>query len=42
MMQLLSYVRRRMRDLETDHTALSLVAPGKVLFSYKVEGRDPN
>ena len=38
MMQLLSYVRRRMRDLETDHTALSLVAPGKVLSPTRWKG----
>jgi signal transduction histidine kinase/ligand-binding sensor domain-containing protein len=28
------------RDLEVDYTALSLVAPEKVLFRYKLEGRD--
>jgi PAS domain S-box-containing protein len=28
------------RDLEIDYTALSLVAPEKVLFRYKLEGRD--
>ena len=30
------------RDLEIDYTALSLVAPEKVLFRYKLEGWDPN
>jgi signal transduction histidine kinase/ligand-binding sensor domain-containing protein len=29
-----------LRDLEIDYTALSLVAPEKVLFRYKLEGRD--
>jgi len=28
------------RDLEVDYTALSLVAPEKVIFRYKLEGRD--
>src|SRR5262249_44483640 len=28
------------RDLEIDYTALSLVAPEKVRFRYKLEGRD--
>ena len=28
------------RDLEIDYTALSLVAPDKILFRYKLEGRD--
>ena len=28
------------RDLEIDYTALSLVAPEKVVFRYKLEGRD--
>jgi len=30
----------RVRDLEIDYTALSLVAPEKVLFRYKLEGFD--
>jgi signal transduction histidine kinase len=30
----------RVRDLEIDYTALSLVAPEKVLFRYKLEGYD--
>jgi signal transduction histidine kinase/ligand-binding sensor domain-containing protein len=30
------------RDLEVDYTALSLVAPEKVLFRYKLEGWDRN
>ena len=30
----------QMRDLEIDYTALSLVAPEKVLFRYKLEGWD--
>jgi signal transduction histidine kinase/ligand-binding sensor domain-containing protein len=30
------------RDLTVDYTALSLVAPEKVLFRYKLEGRDPD
>jgi len=30
----------RVRDLSIDYTALSLVAPEKVLFRYKLEGRD--
>jgi PAS domain S-box-containing protein len=30
----------RIRDLEIDYTALSLVAPEKVRFRYKLEGRD--
>ncbi len=30
----------RVRDLEIDYTALSLVAPEKVLFRYKLEGWD--
>ena len=29
------------RDLEVDYTALSFVAPQKVRFRYKLEGRDP-
>src|ERR1051325_925121 len=28
------------RDLEIDYTALSLVAPGKIRFRYKLEGYD--
>jgi signal transduction histidine kinase/ligand-binding sensor domain-containing protein len=32
----------RLRDLEIDYTALSLVAPEKVLFRYKLEGWDPD
>jgi signal transduction histidine kinase/ligand-binding sensor domain-containing protein len=32
----------RVRDLEIDYTALSLVAPEKVLFRYKLEGWDRN
>ena len=28
------------RDLQIDYTALSLVAPDKILFRYKLEGRD--
>jgi ligand-binding sensor domain-containing protein/signal transduction histidine kinase len=28
------------RDLQIDYTALSLVAPDKILFKYKLEGRD--
>ena len=42
----ISYVNRRVplptliRDLEIDYTALSLVAPEKVRFRYKLEGRD--
>jgi signal transduction histidine kinase/ligand-binding sensor domain-containing protein len=30
----------RVRDLEVDYTALSLLAPQKVRFRYKLEGRD--
>ena len=30
------------RDLEIDYTALSLVAPEKVRFQYKLEGHDPD
>lgn len=30
----------RIRDLEIDYTALSFVAPQKVLFRYKLDGRD--
>jgi len=30
------------RDLTIDYTALSLVAPGKVHFRYKLEGQDPD
>jgi signal transduction histidine kinase/ligand-binding sensor domain-containing protein len=30
------------RDLTIDYTALSFVAPEKVLFRYKLEGRDPD
>jgi signal transduction histidine kinase/ligand-binding sensor domain-containing protein len=30
------------RDLEIDYTALSLVAPEKVFFRYKLDGRDPD
>ena len=30
----------RVRDLEIDYTALSLAAPEKVLFRYRLEGRD--
>ena len=30
----------RVRDLEIDYTALSFVAPEKVLFRYKLEGYD--
>jgi hypothetical protein len=30
----------RTRDLEIDYTALSLVAPDKVHFKYKLEGQD--
>jgi signal transduction histidine kinase/ligand-binding sensor domain-containing protein len=30
------------RDLEIDYTALSLVAPEKVRFRYKLEGQDPD
>ncbi|MBV8437311.1 MAG: hypothetical protein JOY95_07345, partial [Silvibacterium sp.] len=32
----------RVRDLQIDYTALSLVAPEKVLFRYKLEGWDRN
>jgi signal transduction histidine kinase/ligand-binding sensor domain-containing protein len=32
----------RLRDLEIDYTALSLVGPEKVRFRYKLEGRDPD
>jgi signal transduction histidine kinase len=37
-----SYIRLppHVRDLEIDYTALSFVAPEKVLFRYKLEGRD--
>ena len=31
-----------MRDLTIDYTALSFVAPEKVLFRYKLEGQDPD
>ena len=30
------------RDLEIDYTALSLTAPEKVHFKYKLEGQDPD
>ncbi|HKR12336.1 MAG TPA: two-component regulator propeller domain-containing protein [Pyrinomonadaceae bacterium] len=30
------------RDLQIDYTALSLVAPERILFRYKLEGRDPD
>ena len=30
------------RDLQIDYTALSLVAPEKVHFKYKLEGQDPD
>ena len=30
----------RTRDLQIDYTALSLVAPEKVHFKYKLEGQD--
>jgi signal transduction histidine kinase/ligand-binding sensor domain-containing protein len=30
----------RIRDLKIDYTALSFVAPGKVLFHYQLEGQD--
>ncbi len=30
------------RDLEIDYTALSLVAPEKIRFRVKLEGRDPD
>ncbi len=30
----------RIRDLQIDYTALSLVAPEKVHFKYKLEGQD--
>ena len=30
------------RDLAIDYTALSLVAPERVLFRYRLEGRDPD
>ena len=32
----------RIRDLKIDYTALSFVAPGKVLFRYQLEGQDRN
>jgi signal transduction histidine kinase/ligand-binding sensor domain-containing protein len=32
----------RTRDLQIDYTALSLVAPEKVHFKYKLEGQDPD
>jgi len=32
----------RIRDLQIDYTALSLVVPEKVLFRYKLEGWDPD
>jgi signal transduction histidine kinase/ligand-binding sensor domain-containing protein len=32
----------RVRDVWIDYTALSLVAPEKVRFRYKLEGQDPN
>jgi signal transduction histidine kinase/ligand-binding sensor domain-containing protein len=32
----------RVRDLAIDYTALSLVAPEKIHFRYKLEGQDPN
>lgn len=32
----------RTRDLEIDYTALSFVVPQKVLFRYRLEGRDAN
>ncbi len=32
----------RTRDLQIDYTALSLVAPEKVRFKYKLEGQDPD
>ena len=32
----------RNRDLKIDYTALSFVAPGKVLFRYQLEGQDRN
>ncbi|MDT7816697.1 MAG: hypothetical protein QOJ42_6613 [Acidobacteriaceae bacterium] len=32
----------QIRDLEIDYTALSLVAPEKILFRVKLEGRDPD
>jgi signal transduction histidine kinase len=32
----------RIRDLQIDYTALSLVAPEKVVFRYKLEGMDAN
>jgi signal transduction histidine kinase/ligand-binding sensor domain-containing protein len=31
-----------LRDLTIDYTALSLVAPEKIRFRYKLEGQDPN
>src|SRR5262249_58023019 len=31
----------RVRDLTIDYTALSLVAPEKIHFRYKLEGQDP-
>jgi len=33
---------QRVRDLEIDYTALSLVAPEKIRFRVKLEGRDPD
>jgi signal transduction histidine kinase/ligand-binding sensor domain-containing protein len=32
----------RTRDLQIDYTALSLVAPEKIHFKYKLEGQDPD
>jgi signal transduction histidine kinase len=32
----------RIRDLQIDYTALSLVAPEKIHFKYKLEGQDPD
>src|SRR5262249_8611922 len=32
----------RLRDLQIDYTALSLAAPEKVRFRYKLEGHDPD
>ena len=34
------YLPPLIRDLQIDYTALSLVAPEKILFRYKLEGRD--
>jgi signal transduction histidine kinase/streptogramin lyase len=36
------YLPARTRDLEIDYTALSFVAPKKVRFRYRLEGRDPD